>query len=139
MPRSKPPADLAAQLTADPTALLRLVDGMATAYREHHAVREAQRTARRQIEADERVALAEIEARRAVLLEHLTRSFDERAHTFTALFTRLDAALEQRDPQALAALTEAITELAKTSPLKELASVDATRRAVKGPGKTWEV
>lgn len=117
----------------------RAIEEMARAYRDYQVVREQERTKRREIEADEKQALAEIAGRRELFLEYLTRSFDERSTNFTSLFERVDAALEGGDVQALAILTNAIVDLAKSSPFKDLATIEATRRALKNPDHEWEV
>lgn len=123
-------------LDIDPNCV---VTEMARAYREYHVVREEQRTKRREIDARQSVALAEIEGRRQLFLDYLTRSFDERADNFAALFARVDVALKKGDTQALAGLVKAITDLAQSSPFKDLANLDVTRRALKDPGHEWEI
>jgi N-acetylglucosamine kinase-like BadF-type ATPase len=64
---------------------------------------------------------------------------DERATNFAALFEKVDTALSKGDVQALAILTNAIADLAKSSPFKDLASIEATRRALKNPDHEWEL
>jgi hypothetical protein len=120
----------------DPT---RVVEEMARAYREYHEVREKERTKRREIEAKERVALAEIAAKRELFLEYLNRSFDERSANFSSLFEKVDVALDKGDVQALAVLTNAISDLAKSSPFKDLVTIEATRRALRDADHEWEV
>ncbi len=115
------------------------IDEMARAYREYQVVRAQELTKRRQIDADEKVALAEIAARRELFMEYLTRSFDERSTNFGSLFERVDTALEKGDVQALALLTNAIVDLAKSSPFKDLATIEATRQALKNPDHEWDV
>ncbi len=123
-------------LDIDPS---RAIEEMARAYRDFQVVREQERTKRRGIEADERTALAEIAARRELFLEYLARSFDERSANFTSLFVRLDGALERGDVQSLAVLTNAIVDLAKSSPFKDLATIEATREALRNADHEWEV
>jgi hypothetical protein len=120
----------------DPT---RVVEEMARVYREYHEVREKEHTKRVAIQAKEQVALAEIAAKRELFLEYLTRSFDERAANFSALFARLDVALEKGDTQALAVLTNAISDLAKSSPFKDLVTIEATRKALRDADHEWDV
>lgn len=117
----------------------RAIEEMARAYREYQVVREQERTKRRQIEAQETVVLADIAAKRELFMEYLTRSFDERSTNFASLFERVDSALEKGDVQALALLTNAILDLAKSSPFKDLATIEATRRALKDPDHEWEI
>ena len=118
---------------------LHVVRELVAAYKDYHVVREHEHTKRRQIEADEKVALADIAAKRDVFMDYLTRSFDERAQGFVSLFKRLDRALESGDAQTVAVMTAAIVDLAKSSPFKELSSISATRRALKDPDHNWDL
>lgn len=115
------------------------IEEMARAYREYQVVRAQELTKRHQIDADEKVALAEIAARRELFMAYLTRSFDERSTNFVSLFDRVDTALERGDVQALALLTNAIVDLAKSSPFRDLATIEATRRALENRDHEWEV
>lgn len=115
------------------------IEEVTAAYKEYQVTRQQEMTKRRKIEAEEKIAVADIESRRQVLMAYLTRSFDERAANFAALFEKLDAALEKGDVQALALLTNAVVELAKSSPFKDLATVEATRLALKDRDHEWEV
>jgi hypothetical protein len=112
---------------------------LADAYREYKTVQQVQATRRREIEADERVRLAEIAATRELVMGYLERSFDERRGNFAALFARMDAALAAGDVQALSVLCTTTVELARSSPFKDLATLADTRRALKDPGHTWEL
>lgn len=118
---------------------LKAVTEMVAAYRAYQVTREQEVTKRRQIEADEAVALAEIASRRELVMEYLRRSFDERAENFQSLFKRIDEAVGRGDVQALALLANSLVELAKSSPFKDLASVEATRQALKDKDHNWNL
>ena len=112
---------------------------MVRAYRDYQVVREQERTKRREIEAKETVSLSEIDAKHKLFLEYLTRSFDERSTNFAEMFRRVDDALKKGDVQSLAVLTSAIVDLAKSSPFKDLTTIEATREALKNPDHEWDL
>lgn len=84
-----------------------------------------ERTKRDEIRAWEKSQLEIIHVQRDFLLSALDKTFDERHENFRRLFDNLDAALiSDREDSAVqvADLLEAITDLAKTSPFKDLKS-----------------
>lgn len=84
-----------------------------------------ERTKRDEIRAWEKSQLEIIHVQRDFLLSALDKTFDERRENFRRLFNNLDAALNSdREDSAVqvADLLEAITDLAKTSPFKDLKS-----------------
>jgi hypothetical protein len=84
-----------------------------------------EQTRRQEIRAWERSQLEIIHVQRDFLLTALDKTFDERSENFRRLFDQLDAALvSDRDDAAaqVADLLGAITDLAKTSPFKDLKS-----------------
>jgi len=84
-----------------------------------------EKTKRQEIEAWERSQLEIIHVQRDFLLTALDRTFDERRENFRRLFDSLDVALtSERDdaPAQVSDLLGAITDLAKTSPFKDLKS-----------------
>lgn len=90
-------------------------------------VAEEEQTKRARIAATERVDMARLQLQRDVLITYLERSFDERASNFKQLFTRLDRDAAASNTPAMAATLGAIVDLAKSSPLKALASVQGVR------------
>lgn len=96
-----------------------------TSANEWVAVVAQERSRREDIRAWERIQLDIIRAQRDFLLKALDRSFDERAENFRRLFDALDAAMvSDRDNAAAQAADTlgAITDLARTSPFKDLKS-----------------
>lgn len=80
---------------------------------------------REEIRAWEKSQLEIIHVQRDFLLTALEKTFDERRENFRRLFDQLDVALVSDSDNAAAQaadLLEAITDLAKTSPFKDLKS-----------------
>ncbi|MBW4602487.1 MAG: hypothetical protein KME29_23705 [Calothrix sp. FI2-JRJ7] len=69
---------------------------------------------------------------------YLDRSFDERAKNFHALFTIVDSAIASGNNEQLAFTLNSITELAKSSPFKDLANLNNVRAALDDPDHEWE-
>ncbi|WP_236966933.1 hypothetical protein [Microbacterium aurantiacum] len=84
-----------------------------------------EKTKREEIRAWEHTQLEIIHVQRDFLLTALDKTFDERRENFRRLFDNLDAALVSDREDAAAQVAEilgAITELAQTSPFKDLKS-----------------
>ncbi len=99
---------------------------------------ETEQTKRRAIEAWEKTTIETIQAKRDFLIGYLERSFDERAMNFQALFQVVDQAIVSGNNQQLGLTLNAITELAKTSPFKDLADLSAVQAALDDPDHLWE-
>ena len=100
-------------------------------------VAEQERTKRREIEAWEQETLAKINAQRDLLMAYLDRSFDERAENFRSLFCVVDQAIATGNNDQLALALHSITEIAKSSPFKELANLTSVRAALDDPNHEW--
>jgi len=109
-----------------------------SAYTEYKIIAEQEQTKRREIEAWEKVTIAKINAQRDLLMAYLSRSFDERAENFRALFGVVDQAIAADNNDQLALALHSITELAKSSPFKELANLASVRAALDDPDHEWE-
>lgn len=94
---------------------------------------------RAQIAAWEHVQTDKIRYQREVLLKALDLTFDERRETFRRMFDGLDKAMAAGDPAQTASFLESITDLAKTSPFKELANVEIIVADLKRPNQVWDV
>lgn len=84
-----------------------------------------EKTRREEIRAWEQSQLEVIHVQRDFLLTALDKTFDERRENFRRLFDNLDAALASEREDAGAQVSEiltAITDLAQTSPFKDLKS-----------------
>jgi septal ring factor EnvC (AmiA/AmiB activator) len=109
-----------------------------SAYTNYLKIAEEEKTKRRDIEAWEKTIIAQINAQRDLLIGYLERSFDERAINFRALFTVVDSAISSGNNEQLALTLNSITELAKSSPFKELANLNQVRAALDDPNHEWE-
>ena len=109
-----------------------------SAYTEYKIIAEQEQTKRREIEAWEKVTIAKINAQRDLLMAYLSRSFDERAENFCALFGVVDQAMAAGNNEQLALALHSITELAKSSPFKDLANLASVRAALNDPDHKWE-
>jgi hypothetical protein len=107
------------------------------AYTEYKTVAEEERTKRRGIEAWEKATIAQIKAQRDFLIDYLNRSFDERSENFAALFGIVDQAMADGNNAQLGAALHSITELAKSSPFKDLADLASVRAALDDPDHEW--
>lgn len=110
---------------------------MVSAYTDYLKVAEQENTKRRDIEAWEKATIAKINVQRELLIAYLERSFDERAENFRALFAVVDSAIASDNNQQLALTLNSITEIAKASPLKELANLASVRAALDNPDYEW--
>ena len=110
---------------------------MVSAYTEYKIIAEQQQTNRREIDAWEKQTIAKINAQRELLMAYLDRSFDERAENFRALFTVVDNAIASGNNDQLALTLNSITEIAKSSPFKDLANLASVRAALDDPDHEW--
>ncbi|MEH2398593.1 hypothetical protein [Nostoc sp.] len=110
---------------------------MVSAYSEYKIIAEQEQTNRREIEAWEKETITKINAQRELLMAYLDRSFDERAENFRALFAVVDNAIASGNNDQLALTLNSITEIAKSSPFKELANLASVRAALDDPDHEW--
>jgi len=106
---------------------------------EYLKIAEEEKTKRCSIEAWEKVTLAEIEAKRDFLIGYLERSFDERAKNFKLLFQTVDKAMLSGNNQQLAIALNAIVDLAKSNPFKDLADLSTVKAALDDPDHVWKL
>lgn len=96
-------------------------------------------TRREEIRAWEATERERIVAQRAVLLRGLELTHDERRETFRRLFDNLDVAMRSDDAARTASVLDTITELAKSSPFKDLANVNFVVNELKQQDRTWKL
>ncbi|BAY63238.1 hypothetical protein NIES22_33240 [Calothrix brevissima NIES-22] len=113
------------------------VDILSSAYSEYKIIAEEEKTKRREIDAWEKEAITKINAQRDLLIAYLDRSFDERAENFRALFAVVDSAIASGNNEQLALTLNSITEIAKSSPFKDLANIASVRAALDDPNHEW--
>lgn len=118
----------------DPTQCLKQI---ISEYAEYKKIVEQEKTKRREIERWEKETLERIKAQRDVLIAYLDRSFDERSENFRRLFDLVDLAISSGNNTQLALALNSITDLAKSSPFKELSNLASVRAALDDPDHEW--
>lgn len=96
-------------------------------------------TRREEIRSWEATERERIVAQRDVLLRGLELTHDERRENFRLLFDNLDVAMRSNDSATAASLLDSITELAKSSPFKDLGNVEFVVNELKQPDRTWKM
>lgn len=109
------------------------------AWSEYKKIAEVEQTKRRAIKAQEKTVFEEIKLKRDFLIGYLEQSFDERAQNFQILFQLADKAMNAGDNKQLGLTLDKITELAKSSPFKELADLSKVQAALNDPNHIWEI
>ena len=133
----KVPVEVLAQGAAAFTSPTDCLKEIVSAYTEYKTIAQQEQTKRRGIEAWEKVTVANINAQRDFLMAYLDRSFDERAENFRALFSVVDQALASGNNDQLALTLNSITEVAKSSPFKDLANLASFQAALDDPNHVW--
>lgn len=110
---------------------------MVSTYTDYLKIAEQEQTKRREIDAWENETITKINAQRELLMAYLDRSFDERAENFRALFAVVDSAIASGNNGQLALTLNSITEIAKSSPFKDLANLASVRAALDDPDHEW--
>lgn len=110
---------------------------MVLACTEYMKVAETEQTKRREISAWEQTTIARINAQRDLLMVYLDCSFNERAENFRSLFCVVEQALTAGNNEQLALALNSITEIAKSSPFKELANLNSVQAALDDPDHEW--
>ncbi|MEH2321292.1 hypothetical protein [Nostoc sp.] len=124
-------------LVKEPINPAECLQQMVSAYTEYKIIAEQEQTKRREIEAWEKEIITKINAQRELLMAYLDRSFDERAENFRALFAVVDNAIASGNNDQLALTLNSITEIAKSSPFKDLANLASVRAALDDPDHEW--
>lgn len=109
-----------------------------TAYSDYKKIAVVEERKQAQINAWKQTELKRIEAQREILMTYLEKSFDERKEIFKNQFKYIDRAIvaaeKGKNPDLqLAIITrslESITDLAKSSPFKDIASVSQVRKMI---------
>lgn len=120
--------------TINPTETLQQI---VSAYTDYLTIAEQEQTKRQEIKSREKETIAKIDATRDLLMKYLDRSFDERADNFRALFDVVNCAIAADNNEQLALALHSITEIAKSSPFKELANLASVRVALDDPNHEW--
>jgi ribonucleotide reductase alpha subunit len=113
------------------------VQHIVSAGRDYIKCAQQEKTKRAEIDAWEKETITKINAQRELLMEYLDRSFDERAENFRALFAVVDSAIASGNNEQLALTLNTITEIAQSSPFKDLANLASVRAALDDPDHEW--
>ncbi len=97
------------------------------------------RTERKAIDSWREVQLSRIRRQQQLLLRALELTFDERRASFSSMFDALDAAIAAGNTDLAASILESITDLAKTSPFKDLQNLELVMDDLKRPDKVWDL
>jgi ribonucleotide reductase alpha subunit len=138
MKAKKVPVEVLNQGAAAFTSSAECLQQIVSAYTEYKIIAEQERTKRQGIEAWEKETVAKINAQRDLLMRSLDRSFDERAENFRALFNVIDRAVASANNEQLTLALHSLTEIAKSSPLKELSNLASVRAALNDPNHEWK-
>jgi len=104
----------------NPIAVLEIIT---STVKDYLVVKEQEETKRAEISAKKEVFLAEIETKKEFIISYLDKTFDERASNFKKYFGIVDNALQNDKTEELIAGLNAINELAKSSPFKNLETI----------------
>lgn len=97
---------------------------------------EIQETKRTGIELQMQQALKRIDAQKIILMTYLEKTFDERKLLFAQYFRIVDDALAKNNMQSLAIGLKSITDLAASSPFKNLEDIS---HALQNPNTIWKL
>ena len=137
MKPKKVPVEVLAQGAAAFTSPTDCLKEIISAYTEYKTIAQQEQTKRRGIDAWEKVTIAKIDAQREFLMTYLDRSFDERAENFRAYFAVVDQAIASGNNDQLALALNSMTEVAKSSPFKDLGNLASFQAALDDPNHVW--
>ena len=120
------------------TDALSVVNNFAAIAGEVEKFREVQKTKRTAIEAEKQVVITKLHTQRDLFLKYLDVTFDERKNNFKKLFEVVDDAIMKGNTQQLAMGLNSINDLAKSSPFKDLASIDQVGKALEDKNHEWD-
>jgi hypothetical protein len=121
-----------------PSDALAVVDNIVQIAGEVEKFREVQKTKRAAIEAEKQVVITRLDVQKRLLIKYLDETFDERRENFKKLFDVIDDALAKDNIQQLAMGLNSVTELAKSSPFKDLADIDQVGKALEDRNHEWD-
>jgi hypothetical protein len=122
-----------------PLAAVGAFETVVGAVGEYLRILQEQKTRRREIASEERVALARIAAQQELFMAYLDRSFDERAESFRRLFDVLDVSLRTGDASTASQTLAGIVDLARSGPFADLADLRTVQKRLNDPNHLWEV
>jgi len=118
---------------------LDVIREVVSGYTAYCRIAEQETTKRREIEAWEKTKLAEVRAKKEIFLTYMTEAFAERADIFSGLFRQVDAAMAKGEVEQLGIILTSITDLAKTTPFKDLIDISKTKAMLNDPNHEWKL
>jgi len=79
-----------------------------------------------------------IETQKALLMQYLEKTFDERKELFKQHFKVVDDALQKGNINQLSIGLSCINELAMSSPFRDLSSIEEVGKALADKNKVWD-
>lgn len=131
-------SDTVGSTLKSPTQALELLNTIINAYTKVERITETEKTKRYAIEQQSKVALAKIDAQKAVLMQYIEYTFAERKNIFDKLFNVVDDAIKKGDNQQLALGLKNMTDLATSNPFKDLISVEKVGNALEDKNHEWD-
>lgn len=114
------------------------IQTIVVACQDHKNLVEQEQSKRQEIFKQETITLEKIRSQRDIFLTFLDASFDERERNFARLFDVLDRAIVSGDTQQVALILNQITDLAKSSPFKELQDLSKVQTALADSEHEWK-
>ena len=121
----------------NPAEAIKLVNTLMQVSDDVAKFQEIQITKRIAIESQRQTTIAKIEMQKSLLMEYLSRTFDERRENFKKYFEVVDHALQTDNIQQLIIGLDNINKLATSSPFKDLSSIEQVGKSLDDPDKIW--
>ena len=118
---------------------LQCLNDIVTSCTEYLKIQEQEKTKRQEITTREKITIAEIQAKRDLLINSLECSFDERAKNFNSLFQLVERAIDNEDNQQLSLALQVIITFAQSSPFDSLTDLSRVKAALDDPNHVWEL
>lgn len=122
-----------------PLDMFNLVGKFVDASKDVAKYTEMQKTKRVEIRAAAKVQIKKIEMMRDTIQLYLNKTFDERRMIFEKQFACVDKALETGDTQLLTISLNSITDLAKSSPFKNLSDVRNVKNMLEDKNVVFDI
>lgn len=121
-----------------PMIALDAIQKMTDVVKEYLITKEVETTKRLAIQAEKEIYLTRINAQKEFLITYLEKTYDERSKIFEKQFEVIDNALKNENINQLALGLNAINDLAKSNPFKQLSDLDFIGKALQNPNHIWD-
>ncbi len=116
---------------------LQILLSITNACKEYYLIVEEEKTKRKELNILEKEAITTIEAKKALLMTYLNRSFNEREQILSFLLEKINFALETGDNQQLEMFLSSVIGLAKINPLIPLTNYTSFQQKLNDPNYEW--